>query len=65
MKKIYGTRGFHSVRTSYNAIVEIWMRNLSFFCGPCSSNECDDCELTEWVDTWDRVSLPIGQHINM
>jgi hypothetical protein len=45
-KTMKGTRGFHSVRTSDNTIVEISMRKLSFFCGPCSSNEWDDCEYT-------------------
>jgi hypothetical protein len=55
----------NSVRTSNNAIVEIWTRKLSCICGPCSSNEWDDCESTDWVDRWDRVSLLIGQFITM
>jgi hypothetical protein len=41
------------------------MRKLSCLCGPCSSNEWDDFESTDWVDIWDRVSLPIGQNITM
>jgi hypothetical protein len=36
-----------------------------FLCGPCSSNEWDDCELTDLVDRRDCVSLPIGQCITM
>jgi hypothetical protein len=64
-KIIQGTHGFHSVRTLDNVIVKIWMRTLSFLCGPCSSNEWDDCESKEWFDRWDCVSLPIGQHITM
>jgi hypothetical protein len=41
------------------------MRKLACFCGPCSSNEWDDCESIVWVDTWDRVSLPIDQRITV
>ena len=37
------------------------MRKIFNLCGPSSSNEWDDCELIEWVDIWDYVSLPIGQ----
>jgi hypothetical protein len=64
-KTIQGTHGFHSVRTSDNEIVEMWMRKISFLCVPCSSNEWDDCELTYWVYGWDSVSIPIGQCITM
>jgi hypothetical protein len=39
-----GTHGFHLVITLDNSIVEIWMRKLSYYCGPCSNNEWDDCE---------------------
>ena len=47
-----------------NAIVEMWTRKLSCFCHPCSSGEWDNCESIDWVDSWDHVSLPIGQQIN-
>jgi hypothetical protein len=40
-------------------------QKLSCLCGPCSSNEWDDCESTKWVDKWDHVSLPIRQCITM
>jgi hypothetical protein len=46
-KTMQGNHGFHLVRTSNNVIVEIWTRKLSFFCGPCSINEWDDCESTD------------------
>ena len=49
-KTIQGTHAFHSVRTSNNAIVEMWTRKLSCFCYPCSSGEWDNCESTYWVD---------------
>jgi hypothetical protein len=41
------------------------MRKRTCFCGPCSSNEWDDCESIESIDIWDCVSLPIGQCITM
>ena len=64
-KTIQGTHAFHSVRTSDSAIVEMWTRKLSCFCYPCNSGEWDNCESTNWVDSWDRVSLPIGQQITV
>ena len=30
---------------------------MSCFCGSCSIVEWDECELSEWVDTWHRVTL--------
>ena len=63
-KTVQGTHAFHSVRTSNNAIVEMWTRKISCFCYPCSSGEGENYESTYWVDSWDRVSLPIGQQIN-
>ena len=62
-KTIKGTRRLHSFRTSDNAIFEIWTRKLSCFYTPFSSNGWEDCENTEWVDGWVRVSLPIGPNI--
>ena len=62
-KMIKGTCRLHSVRTSDNAIFEIWTRNLSCFCTPCSSNEWEDYESTRWFCGWDHVSLPIRQCI--
>jgi hypothetical protein len=41
------------------------MRKLSHLYGPCSSNEWDDYESTNWVVRWDCVSLSIGQCITM
>jgi hypothetical protein len=35
------------------------MQKLTFFCGPCSSGEWDDCESKDWVDAWDHISLAI------
>ena len=64
-KMIKGTRRLQSVRTSDNAIFEIWTKNLSFFYAPCSSNEWEDCESIEWVDGWFHVSLPIGPRIGL
>ena len=62
---IKGTRRLHSVRTSDNAIFEIWTRNLSCFCTPCNTNEWEHFESTEWVDGWVCVSLPIGPCIGL
>ena len=64
-KTFQGTRAFHSVRMSDNAIVEMWTRKLSCFCYPFSGGEWDNYESTDWVDSWDRVSLPIGQQITV
>ena len=63
-KTIQGTRAFHSVKKSDNAIVEMLTRKLSCFCYPSSSGEWNNCESTDWVDSWDHVSLPIGRKIN-
>ena len=62
---IKGTHRLHSVRTSDNAIFEIWTIKLSCFCTPCSTNEWEDCESIQWVDGWVRVSLPIGPRIGL
>ena len=64
-KNIKGTRRLHSVRTSDNAIFEIWTRKLSCFCTPSSTNEWEDCGSVEWVDGWVCVSLPIGPRIGL
>ena len=57
---IQGAHAFHLVRMSGNAIVETWTRRLSYFYYPCNSGEWDNYESKNWVDSWDRVSLPIG-----
>ena len=31
----------------------------AFVCGSCNIDEWDDCEYTDTVDTWDRVTLSI------
>ena len=54
---VQGTWGFHSIRSSDNSTLEIWTRKMSCFCGSCSIAEWDECELSEWVDTWHRVTL--------
>ena len=59
------TRRLHLVRTLDNAIFEIWTRKLSCFCTPCSTNEWEDCESTEWVNGWVCVSLPISPRIRL
>ena len=58
-KTVQGRHAFHSVMTSNNAIIEMWIRKTCF-CYPCSSGEWDNCESIDWVESWDRVSLPIG-----
>ena len=50
-KTVQGTHAFHLVRTSDNAIVEMWTRKLSCFCYPCRSDEWDNCESIDWVDS--------------
>ena len=62
-KTVQGNHSFHSVRTLDNSIVEMWIRKLSCFCYPCSSGEWDNCESIDWVDSWDRVSLPNARQI--
>ena len=64
-KTIKGTHRLHAIRTSDNAIFEIWTRKLSCFCTPCSTNEWEDCESIEWVDGWVCVSLPIDPRIRL
>ena len=49
---VQGTRGFHSIRSSDNSTLEIWTRKMSCYCDSCSIVEWDECELSEWVDTW-------------
>ena len=60
-KTVPGTRGFHSVRSSDNPVFEIWTRKLSCFCPPCCDGDWDACESLDWVDGWDRISLPLDQ----
>ena len=62
-KTVQGTHAFHLVRTSDNAIVEMWTRKLSSFCYPCSCGEWDNYESIDWVECYDCVSLPIGRQI--
>ena len=54
---VHGTRHFHSIRSSYNSPLQIWTTLKDCFCSSCSINEWDDCEYTDIVDTWDRVTL--------
>jgi len=60
-KTVPGTRGFHSVRSSDNPVFEIWTRKLACFCLPCCDGDWDVCESLDWVDGWDRISLPLDQ----
>ena len=64
-KTVQGTHAFHSFRMSDNAIVEMLTIKLSCFCYPCCSGELDNYESIDWVDSWDRVSLPIGWQITL
>ena len=54
---VHGTRQFHSIRSSDNSAVQIWTRLKACFYSSCSIDEWDDCEYTNTVDTWDRVTL--------
>ena len=57
MNTVHGTQQFHSIRSSDSSALQIWKRLKSFFCSSCSIYEWDDCEYTDTVDTWDRVTL--------
>ena len=54
---MHGTQQFHSIRSSYNLSLQIWTGLKDCFCSSCSIDEWDDCEYTNIVDTWDRVTL--------
>ena len=54
---VHGTRKFHSIRILDNSTLKIWTRLKACFCSSCSIDEWDDCEDTDTVDTWDRVTL--------
>ena len=56
-----GTHGFHSVRSSDNPVFEIWTIKLTCFFPPCCDGDWDLCESLDWVDGWDRISLPLDQ----
>ena len=55
------TCGFHSIRSFDNPIFEIWTRKFVCFFLPCCNRDSDGCELLDWVDGWDRISLPLDQ----
>ena len=54
---MHGNQQFHSVRSSNNLGLQIWTRLKAFFCSSYSIDEWDDCEYTDMIDTWDRVTL--------
>ena len=54
---VHGTRQFHSIRSSDNLALQIWTRLKACFCSSCSIGEWGDCEHTDTIDTWDRVTL--------
>ena len=54
---MHGNRQFHSIRSLYNASLQIWTRLKACFCGSYSIDEWDDCEYTYTIDTWDQVTL--------
>ena len=56
-----GTRGFHLVRIYDNLVFEIWTEKIACFFLPCCDGDQDGCESLDWVDGWDRVSLPLDQ----
>ena len=58
-----GAHGFHSVRSSDNPVFEIWTIKLSCFSLPCCDGDWDVCESLDWVDGWDRISLPLDQRV--
>ena len=53
---VHGTRQFHSIIILDNLTLQIWTRLKAFFCSLCSIGEWDDCEDTDTIDTWDRVT---------
>ena len=57
MKTVHGTWQFHSIRSLDNSALQIWTRLKAFFCSSCSIDKWDDCDYTDTVDTWDRVTL--------
>ena len=54
---VHGTQHFHSIRSSNNSALKIWTRLKACFCGSYNIDEWYDCEYTNTVDTWDRVTL--------
>ena len=36
---------------------------MSCFCGSCSIVEWDECQLSEWVDTWNQVTHGIDMSV--
>ena len=54
---VHGTRQFHSIRSSDNSALQIWTRLKDFFYCSYNIDEWDDCEYTDTIDTWDRVTL--------
>ena len=50
---------FEALITQY---LKFWTRKLSCFCPPCCDGDWDVCESLNWVDGWDRISLPLDQH---
>ena len=54
---MHGTQQFHSIRISDNSALQIWTSLKACFCSSYSIDEWDDCEHTDTVDTWDRVTL--------
>ena len=61
-KTFPGTCGFHSVQSFDNPVFEIWTRKLTCFFLLCCDGDWDGCESLDWVDGWDRISLPLDQH---
>ena len=42
----------HSFRSSDSSTWTIWTRQLASFCPSCFQCDWDNCESSEWVDTW-------------
>ena len=57
VNKVHGTGQFISIRRSNNSTLQICTILKSFFHGSCSIDEWYDCDYTDMVDTWDRVTL--------
>jgi len=57
MQYLYMNDVFH------NHTFEIWTIKLVFFHRPCSDGEWDECESSNWVNTWNHISLSLNQHV--
>ena len=62
MNTLHGTQQFHSIRSSDNLALQIWTRLKDFFYSSYHIDEWVDCDYTDTVYTWYRVT--IGTNLN-